>query len=91
MNRLLCALAAALFAVCLTSAPAYCAGPAPRMTKETLLPLLDNPDVAVVDVRTPIDWESSDTKIRGAIRIDPDQKLSRIISQLPHKRVLIFY
>jgi len=91
MERLFFVFVAALFAICLSSAPAFCADTAPRMTKETLLPLLDNTDVAVVDARAPIDWEESATKIKGAVRIDPDQKLSNIISQLPDSRVLVFY
>jgi Rhodanese-like domain len=31
---------------------------------------LDNPDVVVVDVRSSGDWNTSDQKIKGAIRVD---------------------
>ncbi len=70
---------------------ALSADTAPRMTKEQVLPLLSNPDVAIIDVREPADWEESDVKIKGALRIDPSQEISDIIDQLPGKATLILY
>ncbi len=42
-----------------------------KITVDQLNAMLDNPDVAVIDVRTGIDWNSSEWKIRGAVREDP--------------------
>ena len=42
---------------------------APRISKEELKSMLDNPDVIIVDVRTGKDWKSSEYKIKGAVRV----------------------
>jgi rhodanese-related sulfurtransferase len=38
---------------------------------DQLKAMLDNPDVAIIDVRTSIDWDSTEWKIKGAVREDP--------------------
>jgi hypothetical protein len=43
----------------------------PRMTKDELKAKLANPDIIIVDVRAPSDWERSELKIKGAVREDP--------------------
>ena len=43
---------------------------APRMDKDELKALLDNPGVIILDVRTSTDWKQSDQKIKGAVRPD---------------------
>jgi predicted sulfurtransferase len=43
----------------------------PRMTKEKLKTMLDDPDVVILDVRTSRDWKGSEKKIKGAIRENP--------------------
>ena len=45
----------------------------PRMTKEELKSLLGNPGIVVVDVRIADDWKRSDSKIKGAIRENPEK------------------
>ncbi len=40
------------------------------ITKEELKPLLENPDVIIVDVRYPKHWTESDLRIKGAVRED---------------------
>ncbi len=45
---------------------------APRMSKEELKSRLGDKDIVVIDVRTGYDWEKSDSKIRGAVREDPE-------------------
>ena len=50
------------------SAEAAASGEVPRMTKEELKPLLDNPDVIVIDVRKDKGWMTAETKIEGAVR-----------------------
>lgn len=57
-----------LAAICLLVSIAAFADEAQRMSVEDLKALLNNPDVIVLDVRAPGDWEGSDSKIQGAIR-----------------------
>jgi rhodanese-related sulfurtransferase len=52
-------------------APFAGADEVPRMTKEQLKALLDDPDVVILDVRTSRDWKGSEKKIKGAIRENP--------------------
>ena len=40
----------------------------PRMTKEELKTMLDNPNLIIIDVRAGTDWAGSDMKIKGAVR-----------------------
>ena len=42
----------------------------PKMTKEELRAMLDNPDVIVLDVRVGRDWKASEYKIEGAVRVE---------------------
>ncbi len=44
---------------------------APRMPVEELRARLTDPEIFVLDVRIPEDWENSDAQIPGAIREDP--------------------
>jgi hypothetical protein len=43
----------------------------PRMAKENLKGILDDPNVVVLDVRRSKDWNRSERKIKGAIRENP--------------------
>ena len=43
----------------------------PVITKEELKPILSDADVVILDVRTGRDWDSSEFKIQGAVRVDP--------------------
>jgi len=47
---------------------AACAHEVQRMPIEELNGLLNNPEVIVLDVRAPGDWQGSDSKIKGAFR-----------------------
>ena len=42
-----------------------------RMTKDDLKANLDNKDYVIIDVRTPKDYDNSDSRIKGAIRENP--------------------
>ncbi len=42
------------------------------ITKEELKAQLDNSDIVLLDVRTGKDWKSSEFKIKGAIRANPN-------------------
>lgn len=43
------------------------------MDRDGLKSLLSSPDLVVVDVRTGSDWNSSDFKIKGAVRVEPGE------------------
>jgi hypothetical protein len=45
---------------------------APRISPDELKSMLGNSDVVVVDVRTADTWKTSKTKIRGAVKEDPE-------------------
>jgi hypothetical protein len=63
----------------------------PKMTKEELKSLLGNPGVIIVDVRIAADWKRSDSKIKGAIREDPEKDYRRWASKYPKDKTLVFY
>lgn len=44
----------------------------PRISKEELKSMLENPDVVVIDVRAIPDHNTSVKKIKGSVREDPD-------------------
>ena len=39
----------------------------PKISKEELNAMLNNPDLIIIDVRREYDWKSSSLKIRGAV------------------------
>ena len=43
-----------------------------RMTKDELKAMLGNSDLTILDVRSQSDWKDGDSKIKGAIREDPE-------------------
>ena len=45
-------------------------GAASLITKEELKPMLDDPDLVIIDTRRGRDWKSSEFKIKGAVRAD---------------------
>lgn len=64
--------ASALFAAFwLFCAPAFAEEEAPRIAKEEVKALLNDPNVAILDARITPDWKKSDRKIKGAVRVDP--------------------
>ena len=44
----------------------------PRIKKDELKAMLDNSDLVIIDVRAQSDWKEDDSKIKGAIREDPE-------------------
>lgn len=64
--------AAVLFAsVWIFSAAGFAADEAPRIAKEEVKALLNDPNTVILDARITPDWKKSDRKIKGAIRVDP--------------------
>lgn len=62
----------------------------PRISKEELRAMQGSPELAIIDVRSPKDWESSEMKIRGAVREDPTNIPNWIRKYSPEK-ILVFY
>jgi rhodanese-related sulfurtransferase len=62
----------------------------PRLTQKELLSKLADPDIVVIDVRSEKDWQTSETKIRGATREQPKEWQSWL-SKYPRDRFLVFY
>ena len=77
------------FLSCLLIAEAFAAD-VPKMSKEALQAKLGNPDVIVIDVRSPGDWAPSNTKIKGAIREDPP-KVSSWMEKYPKDKTMVFF
>ncbi len=62
----------------------------PRISKEKLKAMLDNPDVMILDVRTGGDWKHSELKIKGAIRKQP-KRFDSWANELPADKMLVLY
>ena len=62
----------------------------PRMTQQEAKSMLGNPEVIIIDVRAPKDWNASDSKIKGAIREDPSN-ISSWADKYPKEKTLLFY
>ena len=63
----------------------------PRMTKEELKSLRSNPDLIILDVRQPDDWNKSREKIAGAVREDPEKDMKTWAKKYPKDKTLVFY
>lgn len=70
--------------------PALSADGVPRMDKDELKALLDNPDVVILDARTSSDWNQSETKIKGANRLDQSNAES-IETMYPKDKTIVVY
>jgi hypothetical protein len=67
-------------------------GSAPRITKEELKSMLGNAKLVIVDVRRSKDWSSSEYKIKGAVRADPDpKKIESSVSSYGKDRTFVVY
>jgi len=63
----------------------------PRMTADELKPLLDHPEVIIVDVRLADEWKRTGLKIKGAVREDPEKDYRTWASKYPKDKTLVFY
>ncbi len=61
------------------------------MAKEDVRALLGNPNAVILDVRQQGDWEKSPSKIAGAVRMDPYEKLGSLLERFPREKILVFY
>ena len=62
----------------------------PRMTKDEIKAMLDNPDIIIIDVRHDQDWKGSDVRIKGAVREDPNDVKSWV-DKYAKDRLIILY
>jgi hypothetical protein len=63
----------------------------PRMNKEELKWLLDNPDVIIIDVRQPGQWDDSSIKIWGAHREDPSKNIESWLMKYQKDKAIVLY
>jgi len=62
----------------------------PKMTKEELRAMLGSHGLMIIDVRYGKDWTDSDSKIKGAVREEPDDVRSWA-SKYPKDKTLVLY
>ena len=63
---------------------------APRMSKEELRSRLSDKDLVIIDVRTANDWGKSNSKIRGAVREDPEDVASWAKKYIKKKTIVLY-
>jgi rhodanese-related sulfurtransferase len=73
-----------------TAPPARAAEEAPRISKEEVKSLLNNPAAIVLDARIATDWNASDKKIKGAVRIDPGDAGSWAGKIAKDKKIIVY-
>jgi hypothetical protein len=61
-----------------------------KITINQLLESLDNPQLLILDVRTSGSWQASNTKIKGAVRKNPDT-FDSWANDLPKNNFLVLY
>ncbi len=79
-----------IFFMSLPVTPFAQSGDVPRMTKEALRAVMGSPDSIIIDVRSPMDWANSDSKIKGAVREDPEA-IQSWANKYPKNKTLVFY
>ena len=69
---------------------AVTSGDVPRMSKEELKSRFGDKAMVVIDVRTRYDWEKSGSKIRGAVREDPQNAASWAKKYRKDKTIVLY-
>lgn len=80
---------AGIFFFCFIS-PELSAEDVPRMDKDELKALIDNPDVVILDARTSSDWNQSENKIKGAHRLDKSNAESVETMYSKEKTIVVY-
>ena len=62
----------------------------PRLDKDILKGWLSDPQVLILDVRQPTNWNDSDKKIKGAVRQDPNE-VKTWAANLPKDKKIVLY
>ena len=63
----------------------------PRISKEELKAMLDNPGVVIIDVRVGEDWKMADLRIKGAVREDPGEDPRIWAGKYSKDKTIVFY
>ena len=63
---------------------------APRVTKDQLKEQMGDPDLLIVDVRLGTDWDASEFKIKGAVRV-PLEEFLEWAAKYPKDTKMILY
>lgn len=79
-----------VFAVIVAAALAYGAEGFTMIGKDQLKEELSKPDVVVLDVRAPHDWDTSQWMIQGAHRQAPDE-VKKWIGKYPKDKTIVLY
>jgi predicted sulfurtransferase len=89
---LILSLATALILVALTgyTAPPSSVEQVPRLTKEQVKDMLGKPDVVIVDIRFIKQYEQSDSRLPGAVFVQPEN-FDEFVKNFPKQRTYIFY
>lgn len=83
-------ISAFILAIAASSFSSYAAEEVKKITKEELKPLLGNAAVVVVDVRIQSHEDGSSSKIKGAVREDPNQ-VEAWMGKYGKDKTLVFY
>jgi hypothetical protein len=70
--------------------PLVAAEEVPRMTKDELKTMLDDPNVVILDVRVGRDWKGSERKMKGSIRENP-KRFESWAHKYPKDMTLVLY
>jgi hypothetical protein len=62
----------------------------PRVSKDYLKAKLGSPDVVLIDVRAKTDWDNSNEKITGAVRMEPET-VDTWSETLPKDKEIVLY
>jgi rhodanese-related sulfurtransferase len=73
-----------------TAPPARAAEEAPRISREEVKSLLNDPTVAVLDARISSDWKASDKKIKGAVRVNPHDVRAWAGNYPKDKKIIVY-
>jgi predicted sulfurtransferase len=93
MSRLFLNVSAVIVGLLLFAAttPKGCSFPQAQMiTKEDLKAMLNDPEVAVIDLRINRDWNAAAQKIPGAVHEDPDQLADWAKKYPTDKRIVLY-
>ena len=52
--------------------------------------MLGNPDVIILDVRSALDWNQSNRKMKGAVREDP-REVTTWTDKYPREKAIVLY
>lgn len=63
---------------------------APRVDKETLKSWLADPELVIIDVRAPRDWQGSTRKITGALRRNPHAVNNWAAGMSKDKKIVLY-